>query len=122
MHRVLVSLGSNTCPAAHIRWASQRLSLLLDNARFSRTIWTEDTRGTGIFYMNQLASGYTALSADALQQALKAVEQETGRTKPSVTIDLDLIQYDQQRYHLTDWTRPYILQLMDCTYPCYNRP
>jgi hypothetical protein len=25
-----------------------------------------------------------------------------------VTIDLDLLQYDEQRYHEKDWQRPYV--------------
>ena len=37
---------------------------------------------------------------------------ETQRSREHVTIDLDLMQYDSQRYHLKDWSRPYIQLLL----------
>ena len=106
-HRVIIALGSNCRQAAHIHWASERLSFLLDNCRLSRMLWTADIKGSGRWYMNRLATGYTELSVDDLQQLLKQTEAETGRTKEAVTIDLDLLQYDDQRYHEKDWQRPY---------------
>ncbi len=109
---VLIALGSDTHAAAHIQWASQRLSQLLTALRLSSTLWTEDIHGTGRYYMNRLAWGTTNLSADQLQQKLKDIEAETGRTKGRVTIDLDLMQYGDQRYHLSDWDRDYIQKLM----------
>ena len=112
MCQVLIALGSNWQQALHIAWASQRLSAILDDIRFSRLLWTEDIHGTGIFYMNRLAVGTTTLSPEALQQVLKAVEADTGRNSDHVTIDLDLMQYDQQRYHERDWSRPYIQRLI----------
>ena len=112
-HRVIIALGSNCRQAAHIRWASERLSYLLDNCRLSRMLWTADIRGSGQWYMNRLATGYTALSVDELQQLLKQTDAETGRTKEAVTIDLDLMQYDEQRYHEKDWQRPYVTSIIN---------
>lgn len=112
MCQVLIALGSNWQQALHMTWASQRLTAILGDIRFSRLLWTEDIHGTGIFYMNRLAVGTTTLSPEALQQVLKAVEADTGRTSDHVTIDLDLMQYDQQRYHERDWSRPYIQRLI----------
>lgn len=109
---VIIALGSNCRQAVHIQWASQRLTTLLHDLRFSRLLWTQDIHGTGIFYMNRLAIGTTDLTADALQQTLKSIEAETGRTAGSVTIDLDLMQYGDRRYHEKDWSRPYIRQLI----------
>ena len=63
-------------------------------------------------YMNRLVRGTTSLHYDELQQLLKSIEASTGRSPHSVTIDLDLMQYDQQRYHEKDWPRPYIQQLL----------
>ncbi len=109
---VLIAFGSNTIPALHIQWASQRLEQLLVNLRFSKTLWTEDIHGTGHFYMNRLAIGYTTLSVVQLQRTLKHIEAETFRTSERVTIDLDLMLYGSQRYHERDWSRPYIQQLL----------
>ncbi len=109
---VLVALGSDTLQAAHIQWASQRLSQLLNGLHLSRTLWTADIHGTGRYYMNRLAVGTTTLPADQLQQALKAVEQASLRSPGRVTIDLDLMQYGTLRYHLRDWPRNYIQRLL----------
>ena len=109
---ILVALGSNYHQCAHIHWATQRLSYLFSDVRFSRIIWTQDIHGSGIRYANRLIVGYTSLSADELQEQLKAIEAESCRTKECVTIDLDLMQYDDQFYHLNDWPRPYIKKLL----------
>ncbi len=109
---VLVALGSDTLQAPHIQWASQRLTQLLGDLHLSRTLWTADIHGSGRYYMNRLAVGTTTLTADALQQELKAIEQETLRSPGHVTIDLDLMAYGTQRYHERDWPRPYIQQLL----------
>ena len=112
-HAVIIALGSNCLQAVHIRWASERLSFLLDDCRLSRMLWTADIKGSGKWYMNRLAAGYTELSLDALQQLLKQTEAEAGRTKDAVTIDLDLLQYDNQRYHEKDWQRNYVSAIIN---------
>ena len=107
--RVLIAMGSNTLPSVHIQWASERLTTLLSDISFSRKLWTEDYHGTGVWYMNRLVCGTTVLSADELTKALKDIEVETQRTKGHVTLDLDLMLYNEQRYHERDWERSYIL-------------
>jgi len=113
MFNVLISLGSNYQQSAHIQWASQRLSMLLSSVAMSRCLWTMDIHGRGVWYMNRLVRGTTPLSPDELNSVLKQIEQATGRTPQRVTIDLDLMQYDNERYHLSDWQRPYIQDLLD---------
>ena len=110
-HQVIIAIGSNTCPAAHVQWASQWLSNAFQGVRFSRTLWTPDIKGTGRFYMNRLATGTTNLSREAVERLLKQAEAKTCRTADCVTLDLDLMQYDDTRYHLKDWPRPYIQKL-----------
>ena len=73
---------------------------------------TDTIGGRGLWYMNRLLRAKTSLSPDQLTTLLKQIEQETQRTKQHVTIDLDLMQYDQQRYHLDDWERLYIQRLL----------
>ena len=112
MPQVIIALGSNTQQAAHMQWATTRLARLLGSLRMTRRLWTEDIKGSDCLYMNCLAAGTTTLTADELTQALKTIEAETGRTKGRVTLDLDLMLYDARRYHLSDWPRPYIQQLL----------
>ena len=112
MATVLIALGSNYHQSVHIQWASQRLSLLLDDVALWGVLWTPDMRGRGTWYMNRLLRARTTLSPTQLNTLLKQLEQETRRTKDHITIDLDLMQYDDQRYHLDDWQRPYIRNLI----------
>ena len=112
MASVLIALGSNYHQGAHIQWASQRLATLLADVTLSRILWTPDIQGRGLWYMNRLLHAQTTLSPTLLTTLLKQIEQETQRTKQYVTIDLDLMQYDNQRYHLEDWQRPYIQNLI----------
>ena len=110
---VLIALGSNYHQSAHILWASQRLSTLLADVTLSPVIWTQDIHGHGLWYMNRLLRGNTTLSVDQLNSLLKEIEQETLRSKEHVTIDLDLMQYNDERYHLNDWDRLYIQRLLN---------
>ena len=112
MANVLIALGSNYHQSAHILWASQRLAALLADVTLSPILWTTDIHGRGLWYMNRLLRARTMLSPTQLTALLKQIEQETQRTKQHVTIDLDLMQYDDQRFHLDDWQRPYIQNLI----------
>jgi 2-amino-4-hydroxy-6-hydroxymethyldihydropteridine diphosphokinase len=72
-------------------------------------------------YLNQLVYATTALEVEELIEALKAIERQMGRTAEDrrqgiVRIDLDLMQYNDERHHLRDWERPYIKALV-CSCP-----
>lgn len=113
-HSVIIALGSNICQNAHIQWASQRLEDLLSDCKMSSTLWTEDVKGSGKMYLNRLVFGHTEKGVEELERSLKELEAQCGRrpSSPDVPIDLDLMQYDQQRYHKKDWERPYIQNLI----------
>ncbi len=112
-HRVLIALGSNYRQPVFIQWASQRMGVLLDNPQYSDTMWTKDIKGSGRMYMNRLVAGTTLLSVCEIEQKLKEIEVEAHRSSEQVTIDLDLMLYDSERYHLRDWPRPYIVNLIE---------
>ena len=112
MHQVLIAIGSCYHQNVHIQWASERLSCWLRDIQLSRKLWTQDIHGTGLWYMNRLVAGYTDLSVNEINRKLKAIEAETCRTKGCITLDLDLMLYDTERYHLRDWPRPYIQLLL----------
>ena len=66
-------------------------------------------------YLNQLCSGTTAFGPNLLSEVLKETEKRQRRTHNEdgiVTLDLDLLQYDDQRFHLRDWERPYVKDLI----------
>jgi 2-amino-4-hydroxy-6-hydroxymethyldihydropteridine diphosphokinase len=67
-------------------------------------------------YLNQLCQGTTAFGPNLLSEVLKETEKRQGRTHNEdgiVTLDLDLLQYDDERFHLKDWDRPYIKNLIN---------
>ena len=117
-HSVVIALASNQDQEDHLHEAQQRLGHLLTVHRFTEAIWTDPIRATRpCRYLNQLLYAETEMTCDELEQALKQMEREMGRTpedreKGIVPIDLDLMRYDDQRYHLPDWERDYIKKLL----------
>ena len=120
MHKVLLSLASNYDQEKNLSEARRRLEQILGHITYTRECWTEPIGSTKRpdKYLNQLASGFTLQSVEQLCRQLKQTELLMGRTtenrkKGIVCIDLDLLLYDDDRYHLADWERSYIKQLMN---------
>ena len=77
----------------------------------------QSSEASPTMYLNQLVCAETTLEVEELIQTLKDIEQQMGRTQEDrrqgiVRIDLDLLLYGEQRYHLKDWDRPYIKALL----------
>ena len=116
LHQIIISLASNKDQEAHMAAAREQLVQLLTEAHFTSAIWTEPINSIRKEpYLNQLCQGTTALGEGLLCEVLKETEKRLGRTKNEdgiVAIDLDLLQYDGQRYHLRDWERNYVKDLL----------
>jgi len=132
MHNCIISLAANCQQEENLTEARQRLCQILFSPSYTEAIWTEpfgSGRGNHIsplspldfqrdgLYLNQLVYAQTSFSAEQLIATLKEIECAMGRTqedrqKGIVRIDLDLMQYDLDRYHLRDWDRPYIQALL----------
>lgn len=119
IHHVLISLASNHHQTENLQEAQRRLLQVLENCSLSAVIWTQPIGGCGrTRYLNQLLRGSTSMSVEELESRLKEEERLMGRTAEEkaqgiIRIDLDLMQYDDCRYHLRDWERPYIKGLLD---------
>ena len=97
--------------------ARTQLTQLLTEVHFTPAIYTEPV-GTlrQEPYLNQLCKGTTAYGFNLLNEVLKETEKRLGRTHNEdgiVTIDLDLLEYDGERYHLRDWDRSYVKDLIN---------
>ena len=116
-HQILISLASNEQQEAHLAAAREQLSQLLTEAHFTSAIWTEPVNTSRKEpYLNQLCQGTTALGEGLLCEVLKETEKRLGRTRNEdgiVAIDLDLLQYDNKQYHLRDWGRDYVKNLLN---------
>ena len=115
-HEVIISLASNEQQEQHMQAARTQLGMLLKDLQFTTAHWTEPINTHRKEpYLNQLCRGTTTFSANLLEVVLKETEKRLGRTHNEdgiVTIDLDLLQYDEDRYHLRDWERSYVKDLI----------
>lgn len=118
-HQTLISLASNYDQEENLHQAHLCLAQILSDCHYTEAIWTEpfSSPTKTPLYLNQLVSAATQLPVEQLEAALKDIERRMGRTaderqKGIVRIDLDLLQFDDCRYHLRDWDRPYIADLL----------
>ena len=119
MAKVILSLASNRFQAKNLSRARQCLEEIRSDLRYSREHWTEPVGNAKRrdAYLNQLATGTTTLDEETLNERLKQMELSFGRTQAKrllgiVPIDLDILQYDDERRHLLDWQRPYVTELI----------
>lgn len=117
LHHIIISLASNYNQEANLEAARTILTQLLSEVHFTSAIYTEPINSLRSEpYLNQLCQGTTALGPNLLSEVLKETEKRQGRTHNEdgiVTLDLDLLQYDDERFHLKDWDRPYIKNLIN---------
>lgn len=115
-HRIILCLASNTCQQHYLERARQALATLLPGLSYTTEHWTQPVGAVrDDLYLNQLAAGETHLPLNDLQPLLKQIEQQLDREHDGsgiVTIDIDLLQYDETRYHLRDWQRDYVRLLL----------
>ncbi len=117
LHHIIISMASNFNQEANLEAARTALTQLLVEAHFTSAIYTEPINSLRSEpYLNQLCSGTTAFGPNLLSEVLKETEKRQGRTHNEdgiVTLDLDLLQYDNERFHLRDWERPYVKDLIN---------
>ena len=116
-HQIIISLASNENQEANLQAAREQLTQLLSEAHFTSAIWTDPINSIRQEpYLNQLCKATTAFSMNLLNEVLKETEKRLGRTHNEdgiVKIDLDLLQYDEAQYHLRDWSRSYVKNLIN---------
>ena len=116
-HQIIICLASNENAKQNLQVAREQLSLLLSDIKFTSERWTDPVNCIRTEqYLNQLCKGTTAFGAGLLEEVLKEAEKRIGRKHNEdgiVTVDLDLLQYDGQRYHLRDWDRNYVKDLIN---------
>ena len=115
-HDVILCLASNCQQKQYLEAARKLLCGVLADLRYTSEHWTDPVNAkTPEKYLNQLATGTTSLDADTLNVHLKEIEQQLDRKHDKsgvVTIDIDLLKYDDTRYHLRDWERDYVKDLL----------
>ena len=67
-------------------------------------------------YAPLMRKPFSSFGPNLLSEVLKETEKRQGRTHNEdgiVTLDLDLLQYDDERFHHRDWERPYVKNLIN---------
>ena len=97
--------------------AKSRLGMVLADITCSREIWTEPIGIDSDTFLNCLLAGKTQLALCELYEFTKHIEQACGRTREDIDIgivsmDIDILMYDNLRLHGEDWNRNYIRELI----------
>ena len=115
-HQIIICLASNENAKQNLQVAREQLSLLLSDIKFTSERWTDPVNCIRTEqYLNQLCKATTDFSLNLTNEVLKEIEKRLGRTHNGdgiVTIDLDLLQYDDERLHIRDWERDYVKNLI----------
>lgn len=112
-HKTILSLGSNHEPQANLNKALLKIGALLSDAKQSQRLWTMPIGISSDKFLNMMVSGYTSLTLNDFTSATKVIEADCGRTadderKGCVMLDIDIMEFDGQRFHSDDWNREYI--------------
>lgn len=115
--RLMIALGSNYEQLENMEKAKGKLHSLFPDIRFSSALWTEPIGIPSDRFVNMLAVAYTDLERERVEMELKRIERECGRcaeekAKCVIRMDIDLMSYDDEKFHLKDWTRDYIITLL----------
>lgn len=118
MNKILIAIGSNHDAERHL----EEVRILLkdsfgDDIVFSPTLQTADVKKEGPDFINALAVITTNMSYQEVKALLKKLEEKCGNTKEArkrheVAMDLDILAFNNRRYHLNDWNRSYIQELI----------
>lgn len=117
VHKTILAIGSNHEPDANISRALSLLEEVVTDIRQSQTLRTEALDGAKGTFSNLMLSGYTTLSLEELTKKTKDIEHQCGRKRGgncdgTVSMDIDIMDYDGQKLHTDDWQRDYIKTLI----------
>ena len=111
-HNVIIALGSNVSKD-NLALCRPLLDEYMKVDRASGVITTDAIGMQSPPFANQLIGGTTCKTLDELTRLTKDTESALGRKRGTgiVSIDIDILQYDDIRLHLSDWEREYVKQL-----------
>ena len=116
-HQLVIALGSNVNQERNIERAKLLLITTWKDMLFTSAKWTRPIGMSSDMFYNVLA--YTWMTDDLrpLQDKLKEIEQTCGdshlkRSLSRIEMDIDILQFGEERLHPDDWNRSYIQELM----------
>lgn len=114
---ILIALGSNFAQEKNVAYAMEELRTAFPGAVFSEMLWTEPIGIASDRFVNALGKASTCMSQEQVLLMLKNIERKCGRCEEDkarniIKLDLDLLQYGDERLKEADWHRDYVLQLL----------
>lgn len=119
-HRFIIAIGTNYNHEKNVAYAKKLLSETFSDIQFSRQMLTKpvgEESASKEMFLNLLAFGETDESCDMTIENLKRIETQCGNSKSlriqgKIAIDIDLLLYDDNHHHKSDWQRGYIKELL----------
>ena len=117
MHKIILALGSNHEAKVNIELAFNLLSKSIKIIQSTPSYDNVSTEFPISIFTNKILVCETELSYEKLNKELKRIETECGRnnyakTTGIIPLDIDILLYDNDRYHINDWDKPYIKYLL----------
>lgn len=118
MNKILIAIGSNHEAERRMDEVRVLLQDSFGDIVFSPSIQTKDINMEGPDFINMVAVFHTSLSYQQVNTLLKKLQSTCGnseeaRSRHEVAMDLDILAVNNRLYHLNDWKRPYIQQLVN---------
>ncbi|MDY6206978.1 MAG: 2-amino-4-hydroxy-6-hydroxymethyldihydropteridine diphosphokinase [Prevotella sp.] len=115
--KLLISIGTNVDHEEKMAFAKKYLRGLFSTIVFTNDIWTDPINIVSDRFLNCLALTTTKHGLKQMERALKQIEKKCGDSKSKrseniIAIDIDILQYGNQRLNEEDWNREYIQALI----------
>lgn len=115
--RFILALGSNSNREQSMAKAMAMLEEEMGDMTFTPMVETEAIGMEALPFLNCLALGESDMTERRITAVLKQIEQACGdnvtlRAECSIVMDIDLLLLGRKKYHLNDWDRNYISELM----------
>jgi 7,8-dihydro-6-hydroxymethylpterin-pyrophosphokinase len=118
--KILFAIGTNS-PLAKDRviWMKARIfGLFGDDIRFTFLVETDPIGIVSPKFTNCVGIAFTTLPLERIKKTFKEIEKECDDTADKrknnlIEMDIDILEYDGKRYHEKDWSRQYIIDMVE---------
>jgi len=118
--KILFAIGTNSPLASdRVIWMKARVfELFGDDVRFTFLVETDPIGIVSPKFTNCVGIAFTTLPLEKIKAIFKEIEKECEDTKEKrrnnlIEMDIDILEYDGVRYHEKDWSRPYIIDMVE---------
>ncbi len=118
--KILFATGTNSPLACdRVIWMKARVfELFGDDVRFTFLVETDPIGIVSPKFTNCVGIAFTTLPLEEIKAIFKEIEKECEDTKEKrrnnlIEMDIDILEYDGVRYHEKDWSRPYIIDMVE---------